>query len=264
MTNWLEIESKVVIVTGGSSGIGNEIVINLLENGAIVYNADLKDSNLNKKNYHFLQVDVTNREIVQKAVNEVHNKEGKIDILINNAGVNLPRLLLDSAGSHPEYEINDKDLNFMFDVNLKGPIWFSQAVTKYFFQQNSGKIINISSEAGQEGSEGQSLYSATKAALIGLTRSWAKELGKYNINVVAIAPGIIEETGLRTKQYEEALAYSRNITVDQLNGDYSKSIPLRRVGQLKEISDLVCYLSSNKSSYITGTTINISGGKSRG
>lgn len=264
MTNWLEIESKVVIVTGGSSGIGNEIVINLLENGAIVYNADLKDSNLNKKNYHFLQVDVTNREIVQKAVNEVHNKEGKIDILINNAGVNLPRLLLDSAGSHPEYEINDKDLNFMFDVNLKGPIWFSQAVTKYFIEQNAGKIINISSEAGQEGSEGQSLYSATKAALIGLTRSWAKELGKYNINVVAIAPGIIEETGLRTKQYEEALAYSRNITVDQLNGDYSKSIPLRRVGQLKEISDLVCYLSSNKSSYITGTTINISGGKSRG
>ncbi|RIN37658.1 SDR family oxidoreductase [Staphylococcus succinus] len=264
MTNWLEIESKVVIVTGGSSGIGNEIVINLLENGAIVYNADLKDSNLNKKNYHFLQVDVTNRDIVQKAVNEVHNKEGKIDVLINNAGVNLPRLLLDSAGTHPEYEINDKDLNFMFDVNLKGPIWFSQAVTKYFIQQNSGKIINISSEAGQEGSEGQSLYSATKAALIGLTRSWAKELGKYNINVAAIAPGIIEETGLRTKQYEEALAYSRNITVDQLNGDYSKSIPLRRVGQLKEISDLVCYLSSNKSSYITGTTINISGGKSRG
>lgn len=264
MTNWLEIESKVVIVTGGSSGIGNEIVINLLENGAIVYNADLKDSNLNKKNYHFLQVDVTNRDIVQKAVNEVHNKEGKIDVLINNAGINLPRLLLDSAGSHPEYEINDKDLNFMFDVNLKGPIWFSQAVTKYFIEQNSGKIINISSEAGQEGSEGQSLYSATKAALIGLTRSWAKELGKYNINVVAIAPGIIEETGLRTKQYEEALAYSRNITVDQLNGDYSKSIPLRRVGKLKEISDLVCYLSSNKSSYITGTTINISGGKSRG
>ncbi len=264
MTNWLEIESKVVIVTGGSSGIGNEIVINLLENGAIVYNADLKDSNLNKKNYHFLQVDVTNRDIVQKAVNEVHNKEGKIDILINNAGINLPRLLLDSAGSHPEYEINDKDLNFMFDVNLKGPIWFSQAVTKYFIEQNAGKIINISSEAGQEGSEGQSLYSATKAALIGLTRSWAKELGKYNINVVAIAPGIIEETGLRTKQYEEALAYSRNITVDQLNGDYSKSIPLRRVGKLKEISDLVCYLSSNKSSYITGTTINISGGKSRG
>lgn len=264
MTNWLEIESKVVVVTGGSSGIGNEIVINLLENGAIVYNADLKDSNLNEKNYHFLQVDVTNRDIVQKAVNEVHNKEGKIDVLINNAGINLPRLLLDSAGSHPEYEINDKDLNFMFDVNLKGPIWFSQAVTKYFIEQNAGKIINISSEAGQEGSEGQSLYSATKAALIGLTRSWAKELGKYNINVVAIAPGIIEETGLRTKQYEEALAYSRNITVDQLNGDYSKSIPLRRVGKLKEISDLVCYLSSNKSSYITGTTINISGGKSRG
>ena len=152
----------------------------------------------------------------------------------------------------------------MFNVNLKGPIWFSQAVAKYFIKQRKGKIINISSEAGQEGSEGQSLYSATKAALIGLTRSWAKELGKYNINVTAIAPGIIEETGLRTPEYESALAYSRNITVDQLNGDYSKSIPLKRVGKLDEIADLVCYLSSNKSSYITGTTINISGGKSRG
>lgn len=81
---------------------------------------------------------------------------------------------------------------------------------------------------------------------------------------MAIAPGIIEETGLRTKEYEKALSYSRNISVDQLNGDYSKSIPIKRVGKLTEIADLVCYLSSDRSSYITGTTINISGGKSRG
>lgn len=264
MDSWLGLESKIIIVTGGSSGIGNEIVNNLLDNGAVVYNADLKNSEVNNEKYNFLQVDVTNRDIVQNAVDEVYSKEGKIDVLINNAGINLPRVLVDEKEEHPEYEINNKDLDFMFDVNLKGPIWFSQAVAKYFIQQKHGHIVNVSSEAGQEGSEGQSIYSATKAALIGLTRSWAKELGKHNISVVAIAPGIIEETGLRTSQYEEALAYSRNTTVDKLNGDYSKSIPLKRVGQLKEIADLVCYLSSTKSSYITGTTINISGGKSRG
>lgn len=264
MNSWLDIENQVVIVTGGSSGIGKEIVNNLLSNGSVVYNADLKNGDFNHENYHFLDVDVTSRDTVIKAVENVYSNESKIDVLINNAGINLPRLLVDRKKTNPEYEINDKDLNLMFDVNLKGPIWFSQAVTKYFIEQNKGDIINISSEAGQEGSEGQSIYSATKGALISLTRSWAKELGKYNINVVAIAPGILEETGLRTPQYEEALAYSRNTTVDQLNGDYSKSIPLKRVGKLQEIADLVCYLSSHRSNYITGTTINISGGKSKG
>ncbi|MCG7337818.1 SDR family oxidoreductase [Staphylococcus sp. ACRSN] len=264
MSNWLDIDSKVVIITGGSSGIGSVIVKSLLANGTIVYNADLKNSDEIHEHYNFIEVDVTDKNRVQEAVKSIYDNEKRIDILINNAGVNLPRLLSDTQGTHPEYEINERDLDFMFNVNLKGPIWFSQAVAKYFIKQQAGKIINISSEAGQEGSEGQSLYSATKAALIGLTRSWAKELGKHNINVTAIAPGIIEETGLRTPEYESALAYSRNITVDQLNGDYSKSIPLKRVGKLSEIADLVCYLSSSKSNYITGTTINISGGKSRG
>lgn len=264
MSNWLEIGNKVIIVTGGSSGIGNVIVKELLDNGAIVYNADIKGNDLTHKNYHFIQTDVTNKENVSETVREVIQSEKKIDVLVNNAGINLPRLLTDSKKEKPEYEINEKDLDLMFAVNLKGPIWFSQSVAEHFIENNSGTIINVSSEAGQEGSEGQSLYSGTKAALIGLTRSWAKELGKFNINVVAIAPGIIEETGLRTPEYENALAYCRNTTVEKLNGDYSKSIPLRRVGKLTDIADLVCYLSSNKSSYITGTTINISGGKSRG
>lgn len=262
--NWLEISGKVIIVTGGTSGIGRQIVNSLLENDAIVYNIDLKDDPIDNKDYHFIEADVTSEEAVEKAVNTILEKQSRIDVLINNAGINLPRLLVDDKGERPEYEINMKDLDLMFGVNLKGPILFSQAVSRHFIKQNKGIIVNIASEAGQEGSEGQSIYSATKAALIGFTRSWAKELGKHNIKVVAIAPGILEETGLRTKQYEEALAYSRNTTVDKLNGDYSKSIPLGRVGKLSEVADLVCYLSSDKSSYITGTTINISGGKSRG
>ncbi len=264
MGSWLGLEEKVAIVTGGSSGIGRAIVTALLDNGSIVYNLDLKDQPLDHDHYRFMELDVTDAVAVKQTVDMVVEKESKIDVLVNNAGINLPRLLVDVKGEKPEYEMDEKDLDVMFNVNLKGPVWLSQAVAKHFISQKSGIIVNVSSEAGQEGSEGQSIYSATKAALIGFTRSWAKELGKHNVNVVAIAPGILEETGLRTPQYEEALAYSRNTTVDRLNGDYSKSIPLGRVGKLTEIADLVCYLSSDKASYITGTTVNISGGKSRG
>ncbi|GGI43207.1 SDR family oxidoreductase [Mammaliicoccus stepanovicii] len=264
MSEWLEIQGNVVIITGGSSGIGAAIVKAQLENGAIVYNADLKNGSEIHENYHFIETDVTDQEKVKNVVDKVIQDQGKIDVLINNAGINLPRMLVDFRGEGPQYQMNETDLNKMFDINLKGPVWFSQEVAKHQIKNSKGIIINISSEAGQEGSEGQSIYAATKAALIGFTRSWAKELGKHNIRVVAIAPGILEETGLRTPAYEEALAYTRNTTVDGLNGDYSKSIPIGRVGQLKEVADLVAYLSSDRSSYVTGTTINISGGKSRG
>lgn len=141
MDSWLGLESKIIIVTGGSSGIGNEIVNNLLDNGAVVYNADLKNSEVNNEKYNFLQVDVTNRDIVQNAVDEVYSKEGKIDVLINNAGINLPRVLVDEKEEHPEYEINNKDLDFMFDVNLKGPIWFSQAVLNILFNKNMATLL---------------------------------------------------------------------------------------------------------------------------
>ncbi len=125
-------------------------------------------------------------------------------------------------------------------------------------------IVNVASECGQEGSIGQSLYAATKGANMALTRSWAKELGPHNIRVVAIAPGIIEKTALRTNAYNDALAYTRGTTADKLSTDYSKSIPLGREGKLSEIANLVVFLLSDRASYITGTCINISGGKSRG
>ena len=124
----------------------------------------------------------------------------------------------------------------------------------------------MASEAGLEGSEGQGAYSGTKAAVIGYTRSWAKELGKYNVRVVGIAPGIMEETGLRTLAYEEALSYTRGKTVEELRKGYTNTsaTPLGRSGKLSEVADLVCYYLSDRSSYITGITTNIAGGKSRG
>lgn len=264
MDNWLDIKGHVVIVTGGSSGIGRAIVANFLKCGAIVYNFDLNNFHQSSEQYHYIQVNVSERYNVQQAVQQVVEKHGKIDTLINNAGINLPRLLFDYRGDCPKYQMNEEDLDKMLNVNLKGPVWCAQEVVQHQIKSGIGTIINIASEAGQEGSEGQSIYAATKAALIGFTRSWAKELGKHGIRVVALAPGILEDTGLRTKAYEEALAYTRDTTVEKVNSDYSKSIPIRRVGKLEEVADLVVYLSSKRSSYVTGTTINISGGKSRG
>lgn len=142
----------------------------------------------------------------------------------------------------------------------------SQAVGRELAAQQSGVIINMSSESGLEGSEGQSAYAATKAAVNSYTRSWAKELGKHHVRVVGIAPGIMEETGLRTIEYETALAYTRGITVEKLREGYSSTstTPLGRSGKLTEVADLVCYLLSDRASYITGVTYNVAGGKTRG
>ena len=132
--------------------------------------------------------------------------------------------------------------------------------------RRGGVIINMTSESGLEGSEGQSAYSATKAALHGLTRSWAKELGRHGVRVVGVAPGILEATGLRSDAYEKSLAYTRGITVEALQQGYVKTstIPLGRAGRLSEVADLVAFLASERASYVHGTVINISGGKTRG
>ena len=152
------------------------------------------------------------------------------------------------------------------NVNVKGLFFCSQAAARVMVKKQSGVIINMSSECGLEGSEGQSVYAASKAAVNGLTRSWAKELGKHHIRVVGVAPGILEATGLRTQSYEEALSYTRGITVEQLRAGYSKTstTPLGRSGKLTEVASTVAFLSSNQAGYIHGTTINVAGGKTRG
>lgn len=265
MSDWLALNKKVVIVTGGASGIGQAIVTGYLAEGAEVVVADLNGkAELLENGAYFMPCDVTKKEQVDKVVNNVKTKFGRIDILVNNAGVNFPRLLVDDKGERPDYELDELTFDLMVNVNQKGPFLFAQACAKVMLENQQGVIVNVASEAGQEGSAGQSCYSATKGAIISFTRAWAKELGKFNIRVVGLAPGVLEETGLRTDAYNEALAYTRGVTVEGLTTDYSKSIPLARAGKLSEVSDLVLYLSSNRASYVTGTTYNISGGKSRG
>lgn len=271
--SWLNLENKVAIITGGASGIGKEIAIKLAEQGASVVIADINSDDekvINqlsggRKRHLFLQTDVAKKDSVRKMVENVIKIFRKIDILVNNAGINIPRLLVDPKDPNGKYELNEQDFDLMVAVNQKGTFFCTQEVAREMIKNGYGVIINMSSEAGLEGSEGQSCYAGTKGAIYAFTRSWAKELGKYGIRVVGVAPGIIEDTGLRTLEYEEALAYTRGITVEKLRENYeNKSIPLGRAGRVSEIADLVCFLASERASYIHGVTYNISGGKSRG
>lgn len=266
MTDWLNIAGQTVVVTGASSGIGKAIVDELLELGVKVANFDIVDSGASHENLFFQAVDVTSREQVEAAVSATVERFGTIDALVNNAGINIPRLLVDPKDPHGQYELDDATFEKITMINQKGLYLVSQAVGRILVEKGKGVIVNMASEAGLEGSEGQSAYAATKAAVYSYTRSWAKELGKYNVRVVGVAPGIMEATGLRTLAYEEALGYTRGKTVDEIRAGYASTstTPLGRSGQLREVADLVAYYISDRSSYITGITTNVAGGKTRG
>ncbi|MBE6703287.1 MAG: SDR family oxidoreductase [Ruminococcaceae bacterium] len=267
MESWLNIEGKSIIVTGAASGIGLACAQELLNDGAYVTVCDIAENApaLEEGNGKLLYVrtDVTSKASVDAMVAKVVETFGGIDAIVNNAGINIPRLLVDEGN---QFELDEAVWDKVMNVNVKGLFLCSQAACRVMLKAGKGVIINMSSECGLEGSEGQSVYAASKNAVNALTRSWAKELGKKNIRVVGVAPGILEATGLRTISYETALAYTRGITVDQLRAGYSKTgtTPLGRSGKLSEVANLVAFLASDRSSYIHGVTINVAGGKTRG
>jgi sorbitol-6-phosphate 2-dehydrogenase len=270
--SWLNLEGKVAIVTGGACGIGRAVCDGLAEVGVQVVAADvdsegarLAAEELKDKfsgNHISTTTDVTDKASVDDMIRIALDTFGKIDILVNNAGILIPRLLVDTAGKE---ELTEQIWEKMVSINQKGYYLCAQAVARVMIESGGGGvIINMTSESGLEGSQGQSVYAATKAAIYSLTRSWAKELGKHNIRVVGIAPGIVEVTALRSKEYERSLSYARGITVEQLREKYEKaSIPLGRSGKLSEVANTVCFLASERAGYIHGTVINVSGGKSR-
>ena len=231
-----------------------------------VVNFDIANNDLEHEHYLFVKVDVTSRQEVEAGVAAVVERFGTVDAVVNNAGINVPRLLVDPKDPHGQYELDDAIFEKITMINQKGVFLVSQAVGRLLVAKKQGVIINMASEAGLEGSEGQSAYAATKAAVYSYTRSWAKELGKHGVRVVGIAPGIMEATGLRTLAYEEALGYTRGKTVDDIRAGYASTstTPLGRSGKLSEVADLVAYYISDRSSYITGITTNVAGGKTRG
>lgn len=256
------MKNKNIIVTGASSGIGKAIAKKFLENDATVINLDVSPSKFEHENLKSYQIDLSDIRASQEVIEKIQQDFGSIDVLVNNAGVNLPALLVDPK---EEVEVTEELMDWFYKINQKSIVFLTQAVVRNMISyQKKGVIVNVSSESGKEGSLGQSLYTGTKAALNSYTRSWAKELGPYGIRVIGIEPGINEPTGLTNSIYNERLAKARNTTVDALTPNYSKSIPLGRPGKLEEIANVVVFAASDKASYITGTNINVSGGKSRG
>lgn len=264
MENWMDLSGKVMVVTGGSQGIGEHVVETLRKNGADVVVADLRNNDKFKDDEHilFVECNVAKKDSVDAMMEQVIKKYGKIDGLLNNAGVSRPRLLVDFYGKRPEYEMTEDDFDFMVNVNQKGVFLCSQAAARFMVKQRSGVIVNMSSEAGMQGSKGQSCYSGTKGAVLSYTMSWAKELGPYNVRVVGVAPSINERTPMNNDAAWEALAYTRGQDMNHISSDYAKVIPMGRPGKLDEVADLICYLMSDRASYISGTTVNISGAKS--
>ena len=267
---WIDLSEKVVIVTGGAMGIGEAIVKDLRSCGArvVIFDRALPSNDILDERTIYISVDIQSKQDVEAAVQKVVNVYGTVDVLVNNAGVTRPRILVDYYKEHPEYELSEEDFDFMVGVNQKGTFLVSQAVTRILYEKKAGVIINMSSCAGLMGSQGHSCYSATKAAIHAFTLSWAKELGPFGIRVVGISPDILDRTPANNDEKYRAQAYGRGWSVDTkpeaFFQNYKKSIPLGRPGHLYEVADLVCYLSSEHASYITGITIPVSGGKSKG
>ena len=268
--SWLELEGKTVVVTGAASGIGKAVAQEFLNVGANVVISDMAEKapemDAEEGKLLYVRTDVTKAADVEAMVSKVIETYGTIDILVNNAGINIPRLLVDPKDPKGQYELDEAVWDKVCNVNMKGVFFCAQAVGRILVEKGEGVIINMSSESGLEGSEGQSVYAATKNAVNSLTRSWAKELGKQGVRVVGVAPGIMEATGLRTIGYETALSYTRGITVEDLRAGYAKTstTPLGRSGKLSEVADMCVFLASKRASYVHGVTINVAGGKTRG
>lgn len=242
----IDTNSKVAIVTGGAKGIGAEIVRTLAENGYIVilnYNnskvqaEELKNEMLQKGfNIEVVKADVSNRNEVNSLIEFAIKKFKKIDILVNNAGISLEGLFTD---------VSEEMWQKIINVNLNSVFNCTQEVLKYMIKEKSGRIINISSIWGETGASCEVAYSTTKAAINGMTKALAKEVGLSNIRVNAIAPGIIN-TGMNSRlSYEE---------LEQIK----EQIPLNRIGNTKDIARCVKWLVEDE--YTTGQIISINGG----
>ncbi|WP_432400636.1 3-oxoacyl-[acyl-carrier-protein] reductase [Wukongibacter sp. M2B1] len=244
----MRLEGKTAIVTGGSRGIGKAIALNLAEKGAnVVVNytsspdkAALVVEEIKTMGREALAIkaDVSNSEDVNNLIKEVGNHFTSIDILVNNAGITRDTLLI---------RMKDDDWDKVIDINLKGTYLCTKLVAKKMMKQRSGRIINITSVIGIMGNAGQANYAASKAGVIGFTKSVARELASRGINVNAVAPGFIQ-TEMTDKLSEEVVE------------SYTKSIPLGKLGEAKDVANVVAFLCSEEASYLTGQVINVDGG----
>ena len=240
--------SKVAFITGATRGIGKSIALKLASCGydiAINYrteNDDLTEllNEIKGFNVRCIAVcgDVSDFEACTNMIKQIISEFGKIDVLVNNAGITRDMLLM---------RMKESDFTDVIDVNLVGTFNITKNVIPYMMKQKNGRIINISSVVGITGNAGQTNYSASKAGIIGFTKSLAKEVGSRNILVNAVAPGFIQTD-------------MTDILKDEIKQELIKNIPLKRFGNATDVANVVKFLASKESSYITGQVINIDGG----
>ncbi len=239
-------EGKVAVITGGAQGIGKQIANDFLKSKAKVIILDVNPDALSSVKDKFssqggvdtFQTDVTDLDQTQGIMDKIIDKYSKIDILINNAGITKDNLVL---------RMKESDWDAVLSVNLKGTFNCSKAVLKYMLKNHAGKIVNISSVIALRGNPGQSNYGASKAGIIGLTKSLAREVASRQINVNAVAPGYIK-TAMTDRLSEHAKKYMLDL------------IPMTRFGDVTDVSNTVMFLASDYSSYITGKVITVDGG----
>jgi len=232
---------RISIVTGGARGIGKTIATSLKKEGNRVFIWDVSEDGkktADELGVEFMRVDVSNYEDVNRNVKAVLEDVGKIDILINNAGITRDNLLL---------RMSEEEFDSVIRVNLKGTFNTTRAVLPSMIKNRWGRIVNVSSVIGIIGNKGQANYAASKAGIIGFTKSVAKEVAARGITVNAIAPGFIET------EMTERLP-------DDVKTAYLKSIPMGRLGNTDDVANLVLFLVSDSASYITGQVVHIDGG----
>ena len=239
---------KTALITGATRGIGKQIAITLAQAGydiAINYRKENEDLKNTKQEIEqtgakclTLQGDVSNYEDCEKIAKEIIEEYGKIDVLVNNAGITKDTLLM---------RMKKEDFEDVININLIGTFNMTKNIIPYMMKNRTGRIINISSVVGISGNAGQANYAASKAGIIGFTKSLAKEVGSRNILVNSIAPGFIETA-------------MTDVLKEEIKEEISKTIPLKRMGKAQDVANLVKFLASEESSYITGQVIHVDGG----
>ncbi|MEK6589943.1 MAG: 3-oxoacyl-[acyl-carrier-protein] reductase [Nitrospinota bacterium] len=242
----MNLHGKVAVVTGASKGIGSAIAMALAEDGAdlvITENVSSAADTAKKiesigKNVIVVKTDVSRYEDAGRMMESCIERFGRIDILVNNAGISRDSIIM---------RMKKDDWDSVLNINLTGIFNCTKAASKYMVKQKGGKIVNITSIVGVMGNAGQSNYAASKAGIIGFTKSVARELASRNINVNAIAPGYI-------------ITDMTEVLSDNTKSELTKLIPMERFGRPEDIADCVCFLVSEKANYITGQVIHVNGG----
>ena len=249
----MRLQDKVCLITGGAAGIGKATAIKFASEGAKVVLCDVDQEAGDAlarelgNGAVFYKVDVTNRDAVQEWVDDVVDRFGRVDVLVNNAGITRDGLFVKFKEGQVVSQMPEHDFDLVIKVNLKGVFNCAQAVTPQMIKQGGGVILNASSIVGLYGNFGQTNYAATKFGVIGMTKTWSRELGRYNIRVNAVCPGFIL-TEMVQKMPEKIL-----------EGLAAKT-PLGRMGKPEDVANLYAWLASDEAAYISGTAVSIDGG----